>query len=76
MKRIICPYLARTVLGALVLLTTTAHGKSGCSVATLKGDYAMTFSGFAVINNYRGGRPRVPDSRFRLRSRHGIGLHD
>ena len=47
MKRIVYTHLATNVL-ALVLLTTTAHAKSGCSVATLKGNYAVTFSGFQV----------------------------
>jgi hypothetical protein len=43
--------MATAVLAALVLLTTTAYAKSGCSVATLKGNYALTFSGFSVFNN-------------------------
>jgi hypothetical protein len=43
--------MATAVLAALVLLTTTAYAKSGCSVATLKGNYALTFSGFSVVNN-------------------------
>jgi hypothetical protein len=51
MKRIICPYLATAVLGALVLLTTAAYAKDSCSLATLKGNYAMAFSGFVVVNN-------------------------
>jgi hypothetical protein len=38
-------------LAALVLLTTTAYAKSGCSVATLQGNYALTFSGFQVVDN-------------------------
>jgi hypothetical protein len=42
------PHLATAVLAALVLLTTTAYAKGGCSVATLKGNYAVTFSGFQV----------------------------
>jgi hypothetical protein len=48
MKRIVCAYLATAVLAALVLLTTTAHAKSGCGVATLKGNYAVIFSGFQI----------------------------
>lgn len=48
MKRIICVHMATAVLIALVLLTATAHAKSSCSVATLKGNYAFTFSGFQV----------------------------
>ena len=48
MKRIICVHMATAVLAALVLLTTTAYAKTGCSVATLKGNYAVTFSGFQV----------------------------
>ena len=51
MKRIICAYLATAVLGALVLLTTAAYAKDSCSLDTLKGNYAMTFSGFVVVNN-------------------------
>ena len=50
MKRIVCSYLTTAVLAALVLLTTTAYAKTGCSVATLKGDYAVTFSGFMVLD--------------------------
>jgi hypothetical protein len=48
MKRVTCAYVATAVLAALVLLTTTAHAKMGCSLATLKGNYAVTFSGFQV----------------------------
>jgi hypothetical protein len=48
MKRIVCRYLATAALAALVLLTTTVYAKSACSVATLKGNYAMTFNGFQV----------------------------
>jgi len=51
MKRIICVHMATAVLAALVLLTTTAYAKSGCSVATLNGNYAMTFSGFQLVDN-------------------------
>jgi hypothetical protein len=47
MKRIICVHTAAAVLAALVLLTT-ASAKSGCDVSTLKGNYAVTFSGFQV----------------------------
>jgi hypothetical protein len=48
MKRIICTYFATAVLAALVLLTTNAYAKSGCSVATLTGNYVFTFSGFQI----------------------------
>ena len=51
MKHITRSCMATAVLAALVLLTTTANAKSGCSVATLKGNYALTFSGFSVVNN-------------------------
>jgi hypothetical protein len=40
--------MATAVLAVLALLTTAAYAKSGCSVATLKGNYAVTFSGFQV----------------------------
>lgn len=58
MKRILSAFLALAVLAVLLILTTTSkHGvqavyaKSGCSAATLKGDYAFTFNGFLVNNN-------------------------
>lgn len=58
MKRIVSVLLALAVLAVLPILSTTSkHGvqavyaQSGCSAATLKGNYAFTFNGFVVNNN-------------------------
>ncbi len=55
MKRIVSGLLALAVLAAVVIATTTSkHGvravyaQSGCSVATLTGNYGFTFSGFQL----------------------------
>lgn len=57
-KRIAGVLLASAVLAALVIVTiTSTHGtravyaENGCSVATLSGNYGVTFSGFSVDNN-------------------------
>jgi len=54
MKRIVIP-LALAVLVALAIVTTTSkhivrpvYARSGCTNATLKGNYGLTFSGFNV----------------------------
>jgi hypothetical protein len=58
MRRIPGALLALAVLAVLLVVTTTSkHGvrtvyaQSGCSVATLRGNYGVTFSGFLVDNN-------------------------
>jgi len=51
MKHITRSCLGVAVLAALALLTTAAYAKDSCNLATLKGNYAMTFSGFVVVNN-------------------------
>ncbi len=55
MKRIVSALLALAVLAALAIVTTTSknivrpvYARSGCTDATLKGNYGMTFSGFTV----------------------------
>jgi hypothetical protein len=51
MERFVRLSAGAAVLAALVLLTTTGYAKNGCSVSTLKGNYAVTFSGFQVVDN-------------------------
>lgn len=58
MKRIAGVLLASAALAALAIVTITSpHGaravyaESGCSVATLRSNYGVTFSGFLVDNN-------------------------
>lgn len=58
MRRIVSALFALAVLSALMIVTTKSkHGvravyaESGCSVATLTGNYGVTFSGFMVANN-------------------------
>ena len=60
MKRTTTSLSAIAVLATVAMLVPVAkdrftalpvvHAKSGCSVATLKGNYGMTFSGFLVDN--------------------------
>jgi hypothetical protein len=50
MKRYVRLSAGAAVLAVLVLLTTTGYAKNGCSVSTLKGNYAVTFSGFMVLD--------------------------
>ncbi len=62
MKRIVSALLALAVLAALAVVTTTSkHGvravyaQSGCTDATLTGNYGFTFSGFQLETG--GGPP-------------------
>jgi hypothetical protein len=50
MERFVRLSAGAAVLAALVFLTTTGYAKNGCSVSTLKGNYAVTFSGFMVLD--------------------------
>jgi len=67
MKRILSASLALAVLAALAIVTATsqhivqpAYAGSGCSDATLKGNYGFVFSGFAVP----GQNPKVKEVPF------------
>lgn len=58
MRQIVSAILALAVLATLVIVTATSkrgvravYAESGCSVATLNGNYGVTFSGFSVDNN-------------------------
>ena len=55
MKRIVLSFLALAVSAALVFVATSwkhgvtaVHAQSGCSVATLNGNYGFAFSGFQL----------------------------
>ena len=55
MKRIVSALIGLAVLAALAIVTTTsnhivrpAYAASGCSDATVNGNYGLTFSGFTV----------------------------
>ena len=55
MKRIVISFLALAVSAALVFVATSwkhgvtaVHAQSGCSVATLNGNYGFAFSGFQL----------------------------
>ena len=68
MKRMITPLLAIAVLAALAVLAPSAkhrftalpvvHAQSGCSNATLSGNYGLTFSGFQ-LQDYNGKTGRT-----------------
>jgi len=58
MRRIIGALMVLAVVAALMIVTSTSkHGVrrvyagSGCSIATLKGNYGALFNGFSVDNN-------------------------
>jgi hypothetical protein len=67
MKRMITSLLAMAVLAAVAMFAPTAkhrftalplvHAQSGCSNATLSGNYGLTFQGFDIV---RGGMNSVP----------------
>lgn len=55
MKRVVSALLGLAVFAALLIVTTSSkhivqpvYAHSGCSDATLKGNYGLTFSGFTV----------------------------
>jgi hypothetical protein len=57
MKQVVSGLLALVLVAPVVVLTTTSknsvravHAQSGCSVATLKGAYGLTDSGFSALN--------------------------
>ena len=70
MKRTIAALLAMPVLAGLVILAPgtkhgftvvpVVHAQSGCSVATLTGNYGFTFSGSALQKQKNGSKKAVP----------------
>ena len=62
MKRIVISFLALAVSAALVVISwkhnlTLVHAQNGCSVATLNGNYGVSWQGFDIL---RAGTRSVP----------------
>ena len=70
MKRTITALFAMSVLASLVVLAPptkhgftvvpVVHAQSGCSVATLSGNYGFTFNGFLLDKQKSGGKKAAP----------------
>ena len=65
MKRIVSALSGLVVLAAIVVATTVSnhdvrsvHAQSGCSLATLNGNYGLLYSGFSPKGTH--GSPRFP----------------
>lgn len=82
MKRTVSSLLALAVLAALVIVTTTskhtvrlAYASSGCTDATLTGNYALKFSGFGTRPVDQPNGNEVPLAAVGIFAFDGAGNH-
>jgi len=80
MKRVVTALLALAVLAALAIVTTTSkhsvravYAQSGCSVATLNGNYALNSSGFTTHGRGPGKGADVPVANVGIETFDGAG---
>ena len=78
MKRIVNALLGLAVLAAVAVTTTmsnqgirSVHAQSGCSLATLKGNYGLLYSGFSAQRT--NGSPQFPTAATGVISFDGAG---
>ena len=78
MKRIVSTLLALGVSVTLVFVvttwkhgSTTVHAQGGCTVATLKGNYGVSWQGFDIL---KGGTRSVPWAGIGVESFDGAGI--